>query len=130
MSSENKLSLQETQMDEFESSKVLELKPIHRNTLKFVKIGSLILGVLILIAGGIFVSVSLTKENDPTAKGSATPSSNAIVSATATPIPELQFPAEYQVMGDKVTKFDEEVLNTSETRTRLNPPTMNISASF
>ena len=62
MDTEVPLSLQETQMDEFESSKVLARKPVQRNVIKFLKVGIVVLFSLLIIGGGAYAFVTSTQK--------------------------------------------------------------------
>ncbi len=116
----------DTPMDEFEYTGKGSKAGI-KNVLKAVKILAIILIVLMVLGGGAFALQNILKSSQGnTATATATPEATAF----ATVKPQITYPTEYDEIQKDIAKYDESVNSVSDTRTRIEIPTINFGIAF
>jgi hypothetical protein len=117
----------DTEMDEFESSQKLTLKGSSKNILKIGKIAAIILALLFIVLVGIY-ALNMVNQARNAQQPVATPTPSP--SPTPSPTPQIEYPLEYKNVESKIEGYTNDLNTSSEERTRLNPPAMNISVKF
>jgi hypothetical protein len=112
-------------MDEFEYTGKGSKAGI-KNMLKFIKFASILIVVIAVIGFGLyFIKNSLTA---PSTNVTATATPEA--SLTATERPQITYPTEYDDVQKDVTAYDQSVNSVSDTRTRIEAPSINFGIAF
>ena len=120
---------QDSDMDEFESSAVTQKKSTVTNSIKIIKIGSIVL-VVILLVGIAAYAVSMLGRKD------ASNGSINTVKATAFPTEKpvatqgIAYPEEFSIIEGKIENYENDLTGPQEDRTKLNIPTMDMRATF
>ncbi|MDQ3099397.1 MAG: hypothetical protein M3Q44_06645 [bacterium] len=116
----------DTPMDEFEYTGKGSKAGI-KNMLKLAKIGGIILIVLIVVgSGALFIKNLLNSNNTNIVTATATPGSTILATAK----PQITYPTEYDDVQKEVETYDQTVNSVSDTRSRLEVPSITFGVSF
>lgn len=108
----------DTPMDEFEyTGKKMKLAP--GNIMKFIKIGGIIFGLLIILGVGSVVVMKMLASR-PVAQVQNSPSPSATIVPTATP--NIVYPTEYEEVLKDSQNYEKAVNSVPDDRSRIDLP--------